>query len=258
MEAFAVPRGRLGFTLIETLVTVAVMATLIGILLPALSGVREAGRSVICESALRGIAYDFVMFADPQIGGPRGDDPQKYGRNHFSLETFIESQYGLDEFWQHGSDSLVTRPRSSSDPLRCPDVRGELKMRRNVPCHEGALTPSASVSFGFNSRLLYAEVTLPNGQPRIREAQLSVAVLSEPSVPLVMDIDGQIAASRGLDPSFCAPSLDSLGPYADDHYWFPSHRHNGNCHAALIDGSVHAKRDLIAQTSWAWDYQPIH
>lgn len=53
---------RLGFTLIELLVVVAVLAILISILLPSLSGAREAGRAVTCGSNMRAIAQGLATY----------------------------------------------------------------------------------------------------------------------------------------------------------------------------------------------------
>lgn len=47
--------NRRGFTLIELLVVIAVIAMLIAILLPALAGARESGRTLKCQSVLRQI-----------------------------------------------------------------------------------------------------------------------------------------------------------------------------------------------------------
>lgn len=53
---------RRGFTLIELLVVIAIVATLIAILLPALSGARRAGRDAVCLSNLRQIGLGWTMY----------------------------------------------------------------------------------------------------------------------------------------------------------------------------------------------------
>lgn len=77
--------ARSGFTLIELLVVIAIMALLIGLLLPALSGARSAGRSVVCLANTRSIATAMTMYADDDPGElfptarmpgmPMGGDP---------------------------------------------------------------------------------------------------------------------------------------------------------------------------------------
>jgi prepilin-type N-terminal cleavage/methylation domain-containing protein len=53
-----------GFTLIDILVSIAIIAVLIGILLPSLASVNEAARRVICQSNVRQIGYGLVMYAN--------------------------------------------------------------------------------------------------------------------------------------------------------------------------------------------------
>lgn len=53
-----------GFTLIDVLVTISVIAVLIGILLPSLAGVRETTRQVICRNNIRQLGIGMFLYAD--------------------------------------------------------------------------------------------------------------------------------------------------------------------------------------------------
>lgn len=72
---------RRGFTLIELLVVVAIVAVLVGILLPVLAGARDAGRAAVCLSNLRQCHLICTQYADvykgygPAIGRPYGSVP---------------------------------------------------------------------------------------------------------------------------------------------------------------------------------------
>jgi len=61
-------RRRAAFTLIELLVVVAIIALLISLLLPALSGAREAGRSVRCASNQRQLGVASLAHAHDHKG----------------------------------------------------------------------------------------------------------------------------------------------------------------------------------------------
>lgn len=52
------------FTIVDVLVTMAVVALLIAMLLPGLSRVREASRRVVCNSNLRQVGLGLVLYAD--------------------------------------------------------------------------------------------------------------------------------------------------------------------------------------------------
>lgn len=72
---------RRGFTLIEMLVAVAVIAVLLALLLPGLAKAREAGRQAVCLSNLRQAFIACRVYADehrgfgPAIGVPYGSPP---------------------------------------------------------------------------------------------------------------------------------------------------------------------------------------
>ena len=58
------PSVRRGFSLVDILVSIAVMAVLIGILLPSVSRVRESARRVICQSNMKQVGLGIAMYAE--------------------------------------------------------------------------------------------------------------------------------------------------------------------------------------------------
>jgi prepilin-type N-terminal cleavage/methylation domain-containing protein/prepilin-type processing-associated H-X9-DG protein len=82
-SAGGIARGRLGFTLVELLVVIGIIAVLVGLLLPSLGRAREQARCAACLSNLRQLAVAANMYADDNrgrfpapgwIGDPLPDD----------------------------------------------------------------------------------------------------------------------------------------------------------------------------------------
>lgn len=249
--------GSRGFTIVELLVVIATVAALLALLASALGATIGSARGVRCQMALRSVAFDFTVFADDQLHGDRGDDARTLGHNRFRLETFQESQYGLDEFWRWPGETTHTIPDPAGyDPMRCAEIRGPLTLRWQTPCSQGALSPSENVSFGFNIRLHWAEVLEPGGQPATAPVKLSSDIVSHGNVPLAWDVDGAAAARKGESPVFSGPTLKSAGPYENDQYWFPGRRHNRMVNVAFVDGHVAGSRRPLEENGWDWGYQP--
>jgi prepilin-type N-terminal cleavage/methylation domain-containing protein/prepilin-type processing-associated H-X9-DG protein len=81
------PRNRKGFTLVELLIVIGIIALLISILLPALTRARESANAVVCMSNMRQFGLGIQMYADQNKGelpqkGPDGSSPaQAFGQN---------------------------------------------------------------------------------------------------------------------------------------------------------------------------------
>jgi prepilin-type N-terminal cleavage/methylation domain-containing protein len=65
-------RGRLGFTIVELLVTIAVIGCLMAMLMPAVQGAREAARRVQCADNLRQLGLAAANFHSAQCSFPPG------------------------------------------------------------------------------------------------------------------------------------------------------------------------------------------
>lgn len=243
-----------GFTLVEVLVTMAVIALLVALVLPGMRLAVGSARSFKCQMGQRATAFDFAIFADSELHGNRGADSS---RADFSLETFQESLYGVDEFWRWGDVNQVSLPDAEgNDPMRCTEVRGALVLARNIPCSSGAVGPPASVSYAFNLRLFRAEVLDGEGRPRAVAVRLKESILEEGAVPLLFDGDGARAAEQRVNGLFSAPSLgDSI--FGADQFWFPSTRHNGSGNYVFVDGHVASSSRPVEESGWRWDFAPV-
>jgi len=142
--------GRHGFTLVEVLVTVAIIAILIGILLPSLAMARQAGRNVACLSNLRQAYIVLRTYADEHDGrGPAIGEPylklpnwalvvqqsvrdvpvsQSYSKDSVLVCASATAHYGREMVRTYamnatGHAGLAGDPDSFDDPLRSAHIR---------------------------------------------------------------------------------------------------------------------------------------
>lgn len=133
---------RQGLTLIELLVVVAIIGTLVGLLLPAVSSAREAGRRTICLSNLRQLAIGCLQHEQIQgffptggwgrdwVGDPdRGFDKRQPGGWAYNLLPHIEQAdlhalgAGVTDPTQK-RDLAIARLTTPVPTFACPTRRG--------------------------------------------------------------------------------------------------------------------------------------
>jgi prepilin-type N-terminal cleavage/methylation domain-containing protein len=109
--------ARHAFTLIELLVAIAIIAVLIGLLLPALGRARDNARTTKCAANLRSIGSAFTMYAADR----RGNFPHWSGWQHW--DKFGTADDGKDgdatgPGWTEQMKAYVDSVETYTDPAR--------------------------------------------------------------------------------------------------------------------------------------------
>jgi prepilin-type processing-associated H-X9-DG protein len=250
-------RRRSAFTILELLVVIGVITLLIAILIPALQAGRQAALDLKCRTNQHTVATEFVFFAEPSAGRPRGDS-ERLGGNQFRLEDFQESMYRVAEFWDAGP-ALRQTLSASNHPMMCPAGPSTLERVANRPCDQGAVGPKRNISTGLNMRLRF-RTRIVNERAVSAQVLLTDKILQYPDVPLLLDVDGELAEQKKQDLVYYTAPPPSRGNVKDifvsGDNWFPALRHRDRVNVAFIGGHVLSSADPLAEPWWRWDFSP--
>jgi prepilin-type N-terminal cleavage/methylation domain-containing protein/prepilin-type processing-associated H-X9-DG protein len=148
------PTGRLGFTLVEVLVVIAILTLLMAILIPTVGGAREAARQMACQNNLKqmGIAAQSYHATNnslppcsedivPEVQGSLSTDPSHHEANWgwgTFLSPFLERQV---EF-----DAIHVLDPSTGKPLTLDKIKNDTAANLNTyPSYYTTVTTPASV-----------------------------------------------------------------------------------------------------------------
>lgn len=139
---------RSGFTLVELLVVIAIVGVLIGMLLPAVQGVREAARRTDCLNNLKQIGLATVSFHD--------------AHGAFPPARVADSNQVLPLFAVHGPESWCVRilPFIEQQPLF---DQWDLTVEYAMQVEEAGNTPVSTLLCASRHTVdsAFADVTVP-------------------------------------------------------------------------------------------------
>jgi prepilin-type N-terminal cleavage/methylation domain-containing protein/prepilin-type processing-associated H-X9-DG protein len=134
--------GENAFTLVELLVVIGIIAILIAIILPTLSGARRAAETLQCASNLRSIGLGITVYLDQNAG----TFPPAYLYVNESIDDGVETPTSAADGYVHWSTYLYssgTTPQASA--FQCPAMnRGGLPPDNTTPDN---VDPGQVVSF---------------------------------------------------------------------------------------------------------------
>jgi len=240
-----------GFTLVELLVVIGIIAVLISILLPVLNKAREQAKSIVCQSNMKQLSLAFVMYASAHNGATPIFPPiqgtytpaNRSIPGLRSLAYYMEAnglvRYDVGAFWPylttalHYTSTAPPGPKPTSPPpdvlyrvMNCPSDDGyhfTFKYRRNFSYSWNAqlwCVDASKTSLGFGPNLAIGDTHAVSKITQIKEPSHKVILCEE-----VDPNDGWCVIDLGAN---------EVGSPADT----PAFRHNGRSSWGFADGHV--------------------
>jgi len=224
-----------GFTVIELLVVVSIIAILAALLLPAIGLARESARKIACASNQRQVMMAVLLYADDS------DGLLPHAKVTSGLAPALWGIGGDQAYWYH--EAIVGQYLEQSGAGISAD-RSTTLVCASTPLHQ-----SYKSNYGLNRRIVVA----PTSVDQFRHA-CPIQALSRASetVLLVESKDPRFHPGNGTPPPVPAHDPDGAGSKwqaGTPASWYSWYRaHGGGCNLGFADGHVRFSPDASRES----------
>jgi prepilin-type processing-associated H-X9-DG protein/prepilin-type N-terminal cleavage/methylation domain-containing protein len=244
---------RLGFTLVELLVVIGIIAILISLLLPALNKAREQAKSIVCESNEKQLLLAFSMYVGENKGATPHFPPVGLyypGTNPYDKSYAYYMQpgagrggpirYDVGSFWHYlspihygsatpGASETTTPPESLTGPMNCPTDLIELRYVEGFGSVDMAASLRRNFSYTWNGQFSKQPWNNADNTPQLLPGD------TVDRITQIIHNSQKIILCEEAHPNDGWCFIGFLGGNGDD---TPTIRHSGRGNYGFADGHV--------------------